>query len=51
MSEKVIKIRIDLDGENKEMFEAIKEKYNLNSNTETLRLIIKRAYEIETGKI
>jgi hypothetical protein len=44
MSEKVIKLRLDLSGETKKMFEAIKEKYNLKNNTEAMRLIIKLAY-------
>lgn len=47
MSEKVISIRIDLEGDTKKMFEAIKEKYNLKSNTEAVRLIIKLAYNKE----
>ena len=47
MSEKVIKLRIDLDGETKKMFEAIKDKYNLKNNTEAMRLIIKLAHEHE----
>ncbi len=50
MVEKVIKIRINLEGKNKEMFEKIKEKYNLSTNTETIRLIIKSAYENEFSK-
>jgi len=44
MSDEVIKIRIDLDGNNKKMFEAIKKKYNLEINTEAMKLIIKLAY-------
>jgi len=47
MSEKMIKLRLDLSGETKEMFEAIKNKYNLRNNTEVMRLIIKSAYNYE----
>ena len=47
MPEQAIKIRIDLTGETKAMFEAIKEKYNLKRNTEVIRLIIKLAYDSE----
>ncbi|MFX0073513.1 MAG: hypothetical protein ACFFAO_20745 [Candidatus Hermodarchaeota archaeon] len=47
MSDKVVRIRIDFDGDTKEMFEKLKEKYNLKSNAETLRLIIKLAYDQE----
>ena len=47
MSEKSVKIRIDLEGETKKMFEDIKDKYNLTANTEALRLIIKLAYNNE----
>ena len=47
MSENVRKIRIDLEGETKKMFDAIKEKYNLELNTEVIRLIIKLAYDKE----
>ena len=43
----MIKIRIDLEGKSKEMFEKIKKKYNLSTNTETIRLIIKTAYDNE----
>jgi len=44
MPENVIKIRINLSDETKSMFEKIKQKYNLTTNTETIRLIIKKAY-------
>ena len=47
MSKDIIKIRLDLEGDNKEMFEAIRQKYNLERNTETMRLIIKIAYDKE----
>jgi len=47
MSKTVIKLRLNLEGKNKEMFESIKEKYNLERNTDTLRLIIKLAYDSE----
>ena len=47
MSEKIIKIRINLNGETKKMFESIKQKFNLNQNTEVVRLIIKLAYNNE----
>ncbi len=47
MSEKIIKIRINLTGETKKMFESIKQKFNLNQNTEVIRLIIKLAYNNE----
>ena len=47
MSEKNVKIRIDLTYETKKMFEAIKQKFNLKQNTEVIRLIIKLAYKHE----
>lgn len=50
MSEKVIKLRLDLSGETREMFEAIKDKYNLRNNTEVMRLIIKIVYDHEIKK-
>ena len=50
MSEKVIKLRLDLSGKTKEMFESIKDKYNLKNNTEVMRLIIKIAYDHEIKK-
>lgn len=50
MSDEVIKIRIDLDGNNKKMFEDIKKKYNLEINTEAMRLIIKLAYHQAFGE-
>ena len=50
MTKDVVKIRINLEGDNKNMFEAIKEKYNLERNTETMRLIIKLAYDYEFKK-
>lgn len=43
-------LRLDLSGESKEMFEAIKNKYNLRNNTEVMRLIIKSAYDHEIKK-
>ena len=49
MSEKTIKIRIDLTDETRKMFEAIKQKFNLKQNTEVIRLIIKLAYKYEFG--
>lgn len=36
MSEEVIKIRIDLDGETKRMFEQLKKHFNIIANTEVL---------------
>ena len=51
MSEKVIKLRLDLNGETKEMFEAIKNKYNLRNNTEVMRMIIKIAYNNEIKEL
>lgn len=47
MSEKTVKIRIDLDGKTRDMFEAIKKKFNLETYTETIRLIIKLAFDNE----
>ena len=49
MPDNIVKIRINLTDDTKEMFEKIKEKYNLNTNTETMRLIIKKAYVHEFG--
>ncbi len=40
MSEDVIQVRLDLKGETKKMFEAIKDKYNLNSKAEVMRTVI-----------
>ena len=45
MTEKMLQLRIDLENDTKEMFEKIKKKYNLEHNTETVRLIIKIAYD------
>lgn len=45
MSENVVRIRVDLEGITKKMFEAIKKKYNLKNNSEIIRLIIKKTYE------
>ena len=45
MSENVVRIRVDLEGKTKEMFEAIKNKYNLKNNSEIIRLIIKKTFE------
>jgi hypothetical protein len=39
-----IEIRLDLKGETKEMFLEIKRKLNVNANTETIRFIIKTAF-------
>lgn len=50
MSEEVIKIRIDLKGETKKMFEELKKKYNIMHNTEVIRTIIKIAYDHEFKK-
>jgi hypothetical protein len=50
MAKDVIKLRLNLDGKNKEMFEEIKRKYNLERNTDTLRLIIKLAYDYDIKK-
>ena len=45
MSENVVRIRVDLEGKTKEMFEAIKNKYNLKNNSEIIRLMIKKTFE------
>jgi hypothetical protein len=45
MTEEAIKIRINLTDNTKKMFEALKEEYNLDLNTEVMRLIIKIAYD------
>jgi len=42
-----VRVRIDLDGKTKIMFDKIKEKYNLEAYTETIRLIVKLLYDIE----
>ena len=47
MSEKVIQVRIDLEGDTKQMFEKIKKKYNLKNNAEVIRLIIKLTHDNE----
>jgi hypothetical protein len=41
-----IEIRLDLEGETKEMFLEIKRKLNVKANTETIRSIIKTAFDL-----
>ncbi len=41
MSEKGFKVRIDLEGDTKKIFETIKEEHNLNIKAEVILLIIK----------
>ena len=45
MSKDTIQVRIDLEGKTKQMFDEIKVKFNLDTNTETIRLIIKVAHD------
>ena len=45
--EKILQIRIDIGGKTKEMFEAFQDKYNTQRLTDTFRLIVKRAYDLD----
>lgn len=44
---KLLQIRIDLEDETKEMFMAFQKKYNIQRLTDTFRLIVKRAYDLD----
>ena len=48
--EDIIQIRIDISGRTKKMFLAFMDKYNLERYTDTFRLIIKRAYDLDIKK-
>ncbi len=45
--EKTIQIRIDIDGKTRKMFEKFMKHYNIERYTDTFRLIVKRAYDLE----
>ncbi|MHA1166201.1 MAG: hypothetical protein ACTSP4_04450 [Candidatus Hodarchaeales archaeon] len=45
---KALVLRVDLDEELKNQFEAVKKRYNLNSNTEVLRFCISQTFTAET---
>lgn len=42
-----VQINFELKGITKDMFLAIKRKYNLKYNMETFRLIVKKSFDIE----
>lgn len=45
---KALVLRVDLDEELKNQFEAVKKRFNLNSNTEVLRFCISQTFNAET---
>lgn len=45
--DKPIQIQIDIEGRTKKMFEAFRNYYNIERYTDTFRLIVKRAYDLE----
>lgn len=47
---KIIQIRIDIEGKTKVMFQRLQEKYNISRYTDTFRLIVKRAYDLDIGE-
>lgn len=46
----IIQIRIDIQGKTKLMFKKLQEKYNISRYTDTFRLIVKRAYDLDIGE-
>ena len=46
----IIQIRIDISGKTKIMFKKLQEKYNISHYTDTIRLIVKRAYDLDIGE-
>ena len=46
----IIQIRIDIQGKTKMMFKKLQEKYNISRYTDTFRLIVKRAYDLDIGE-
>ena len=44
-------IKMTLTGDNKEMFEDIKKRYNLKYNIEVFRLILKRVHDLEFNEV
>lgn len=45
-----IQIKMIIKGKTKEMFQKLKEFYNLGYNSEVIRLIIKKIYDLEFNK-
>ena len=45
--DKPIQIRIDIDGITKIMFQTFQRQYNIERYTDTFRLIVKRAFDLE----
>jgi len=50
MTEDELQIKMVVKGRTKEMFEALKEFYNLGYNAEVIRLLIKRDYDLQIEK-
>ena len=46
-----LQIKMVLKGKTKEMFEALKEFYNLGYNAELMRVLIKREYDRQIAQV